>query len=149
VRGHAVPKKRGNAVARSVIELVGDQELEGLQVLLQRADGADGNNPLDAKLFHGVDVGAIIDFRGEKAMPAPVTGKKCNTLPFESSDDKRVRRIAEWSLEAQLSCLFEPRHRVEAAATYNTDANRAGTRYTPLCWTFRLCHESILNEWRI
>src|SRR5271169_6311135 len=105
VRDDAAAKKSRNAVARAVIELVGDQEIQRLQVLLQRSDGADRNDPLDAELLHGVDIGAIINFRGKKTMSASMAREEGHALPFQSSGDQRVRRIAERRLDSQFARL--------------------------------------------
>src|SRR3981189_760778 len=90
VRGHAIAEKSGYAMAGAIVELVRNQEIERFQIFLKRTDGADRDDSLDAELFHGVDVGAIIYFRRQKSVPARVACQKRNTLPFQLADDERV-----------------------------------------------------------
>src|SRR5712671_1838877 len=90
VRGHAVAEKSRHAVAGAIVELVGNQEIERFQILLKRTDGADRDDSLDAELFHGVNVGAIIYFRREKTMPARVSCQKCDALALQRADDECI-----------------------------------------------------------
>jgi len=55
-------------------KLVRHKKLAGAQIFLQRADGTDGNDTLNAEKFHRVDVGAEIEFGGKNAMAAAMAG---------------------------------------------------------------------------
>ena len=46
VRHDAAAEKRAMRSARAIEELIGDEKIERLQIVPQRADGADGNDPL-------------------------------------------------------------------------------------------------------
>src|SRR2546430_12440423 len=76
VRGHSIAEKSGYAVASAIVELVGNQEIEGFQILLKRTDGADRDDSLDAELFHGVNVRAVIYFCRQTTVNALVACKK-------------------------------------------------------------------------
>ena len=128
-------------LARAIVELVGDKKIERLQILLQRADRADGDDPLHAKLLHGMDVGAIIDFRREKAMAARMSCEERDALSLERPHDERIRRGAERSLDAQLARVLEARHVVQPAASNDADADRIETRAPRLRLMFRSRHE--------
>ena len=52
----------------AVDELIGNDEVGGLVFFLERADGGDGDDALDAELFEGVDVGAEVQLRGQDTM---------------------------------------------------------------------------------
>ncbi len=48
----------------TIDELVGDDEVGGLVLFLERADGRNGEDALDSELLHGVDVGAEVQLGG-------------------------------------------------------------------------------------
>src|SRR4030088_2990118 len=79
VRGDAIAKKSRYAVTSAIVKLVGNQEIERLQIFLQRAYGADRNDSLNTKLFHGMNVGAIVYFRGKKAVSSRMACEKRHT----------------------------------------------------------------------
>ena len=58
VADDAVAEEGGGAGEGAVDELVGDDEVGGLVLFLEAADGADGEDAGDAERLHGVDVGA-------------------------------------------------------------------------------------------
>src|ERR1700676_1279367 len=78
-----VAEESGNAALGAIEELVGNEEFAGAQIFVERADGAHGNDAFDAKNFHGVYVGAIIDFAGKQAMPASVAREERYALRFQ------------------------------------------------------------------
>jgi hypothetical protein len=127
VRGNAVPEKSGDAVARAIEELIGNQKIQGLQILLERTDGADRDDSLGPELFHGVNVGAIIYFRRQKTVPARVARQKRDALPFQGANNERIGRIAERSFYPQLTRVCETRHSVQPAAADDADADRFGS----------------------
>src|SRR6185437_7745399 len=52
VRHNSIAEKSGDAAARAVEKLIGNQEFERMQILAQGADGAYGENAFDAERFH-------------------------------------------------------------------------------------------------
>src|ERR1700680_3404701 len=93
-------------------------------MFLQGDHRTDGDNSLDAKLFHGVNVGAIIYFGRQKSMSPRVSSQKCDALAVDSADNEGIGRVSERSLHAQLARIFKTRHAVETAAADNSDAHR-------------------------
>ena len=63
VRHQAAAEKRGDALARAVNILGGQRHVRGMEILTQRAHGADGNDSLHAQLLEAVNIGAKIDLR--------------------------------------------------------------------------------------
>ena len=144
MRNHAIAKKCGDPVTRAIVELVRNQKIERLQIFLQGADGAHGNNSLDAQLLHRVNVGEVIDLRWEEAVPARVPSKKGDTLSLERSHDESVGWISKRRLDAHFARFLKPRHIVEAAAADNANANRLRARAAPLCCLRLPCHSDVL-----
>src|SRR5882762_3392213 len=74
MRDQSVAKERRNAPLGAVEKLVRNKKLAGAQIFLQRADGADGNDALNAEELHRVNVGSEIEFAGKNAMAAAMAG---------------------------------------------------------------------------
>ena len=70
----AVSEEGGRAEAGAVEVLVGDEEILGPELLFERADGAEGDDALDAQRLEAVNVGAEVQLRGRDAVAAPVAG---------------------------------------------------------------------------
>ncbi len=121
VADEPVAEKRGHAKLRAVHKLIGNQKLHRLKLLLQRTDRAHGNNSLDAKQFHGVDIRAEVNLGRQNAMAAAVTRQKRHPLPFQSSDHHRVGRLAKRSADLSLNDVLQAGHRIKAAATDDSD----------------------------
>ena len=75
---------------RAIDELVGNHEIRRLVLFLERADGRDRENPLDAKLFEGVDVGTEVQFRGQNAMAASMAREKSDLATLQFAEHERV-----------------------------------------------------------
>src|SRR5580704_5153049 len=114
VEGHvshqSLAEEGGNAQLGAVKKLVGDQKLSRLQILLQRTHGTYGNDALDAKLLHGVHVGAEIDLAGQDAVSAAMAREEGHTLPFQHAEHDGIRRLAEGSLHANLARVGQASH---------------------------------------
>ena len=104
----------------------GIMKLQRPQILVQRADRAHRDHPLDAQKLHGVEIGAIVDLRRHKAMAARVPRKERHALAFERAEHQRVRGIAEGRLHAHLARALEARHGVKPAAADDADFGRGG-----------------------
>ncbi len=76
VRDDAFAEESVDALAGAIDELVGDDELQRLVFFLERADGRDRENALDAELFEAVNVGAEVQFGGQNAVAASVAGQE-------------------------------------------------------------------------
>src|SRR5665213_1621545 len=116
-----VAEKGRSAPARAVVKLIGNQKIQRSQVLLQGADSAHRNHALDAEKLHGVNVGAIIDFRRREAMAPPVAREKRHAPVLYASDHKRIGWLSEWCFYPDFSCRFGAGHRVESAATNDSN----------------------------
>jgi hypothetical protein len=67
-------KERRRPAFGAVEKLIGNDEVQRFQLLLQRADGAKRKQPFDAKLLEAVNVGAKGKIRGADAVSASVAG---------------------------------------------------------------------------
>ena len=84
----------------AVDELVGNHEVGGLVLFLQRADGGDGEDALDAKFFEGVDIGAEVQLRGQNAVAAAMAREESDFAAFQFAQHEGVGWIAEGRLDA-------------------------------------------------
>ena len=100
VGDQSVAEERGDAALGAVEKLVGHKKFAGAQILLQRADGANGNNALDAEKLHRVDVGAEVQFARKNSMAAAMAGKEGDALAFESAENDFVGRVAKRGFDA-------------------------------------------------
>src|SRR5580698_8984356 len=100
VRDNPVAKKSINPVTRAVEELIGNDEIERLVLFLQRSDGRNGDDPLDAQLFEAVNVSAKIQLAGQNVMAASVAGEECNLPAFQRAADVSVGGRTERRLYA-------------------------------------------------
>src|SRR5262249_12430157 len=105
----------------AIYELICDKEFSGAQIFFERPHRADGDDPLNAEQLHRIDVGPIVDFAGKNAVPARMTGKKCNLLPFQGSYNDCVRRIAERRPNSDFAGVCQPLHGVKTTAADHAD----------------------------
>ena len=61
-----------------------------LVLLLQRADGGDGDDALDAELLHAEDVGAEVELGGQDAVAAAVTGQEGDLAALQLAENESV-----------------------------------------------------------
>ena len=97
MRDEAAAEERADAPLRPIEELIGDDDVERLVLLLQAADGARRQNPLDAEHLEAVDVRAEIQLRRQKPMPGAVAREKRHALAAQRADrrtDPTDRRTA-------------------------------------------------------
>src|ERR1700730_17719273 len=123
MRDNATAKKRGDPMTGAIVKLVGNQKIQRLQIFLQGADRAHGDDSLDAQLFHRMNVGAVIDLRRKEAVPARVAREEGDTLSLERTHHKGVGWIPKGRSDAHLAWLLEPRHVVKTAASDDANAN--------------------------
>src|SRR5664279_2987936 len=79
----------------AVEELINDDDVTRLVFFLQRADGADADDPLNAKLFHGPDVGPMVQFARQNPMTASMAREKNHVTPGKFAGEQIVGGIAE------------------------------------------------------
>ena len=71
-------------MAGAVEKLGRDHEIERLVFFFQRTDGGDGDDALDSELLKTVNVGAEIEFTGQKLVAAGVAREKSYFAAVES-----------------------------------------------------------------
>jgi hypothetical protein len=98
VRDDAVAEESIDAVPGAIEELVGDHEIERLVLFLQRSHGRNRNNALHSQLLKAVNVGAEIQFAGEKFVAAGMAREKRHLAALERAQNVGIRRIAKGSL---------------------------------------------------
>src|SRR5215469_8424351 len=118
-------------MARAVEELIGDDELQRLVLFLERSDGGNGDDALDAELLESVDIGAEVEFGWKNSVAASVACEEGDLAAFEHAANVGVGRSAERSFHLYFLDFRQARHRVEAAAADNSD--------------FRLCQSTSRN----
>src|SRR5690606_8039014 len=105
----------------AVEELVGDHEIKGRQLFLERPDGAERQQPLHAKLLEGVDVRPERQIRRRDAVAATVAGQKDDFATADLALNEGVRRRAPGGFHPNFPALFQRVHVIEAAASDNSD----------------------------
>jgi hypothetical protein len=68
-------RERADALG-AIDNLVGNDKVAGLDLLLQRADGGEGNDTADTEGAEGCDVGAVGDFVGSERVVGAVAGEE-------------------------------------------------------------------------
>ena len=121
VADDAVAEKSGDAMKGAIDELVGHDEVGGLVLFLERADGGDGDDALDAEFLEGVNVGAEVQLGGKNAMAAAVAREKGDFAALELAEDKGVRWIAERRFYALFVDVGESGHGIKPAAADDAD----------------------------
>src|SRR5204863_8033818 len=74
----------------AVQELVWQDNMARLVFRLQRADGADADDPSHSELLHRPNISAMIQFRGENAMSASMPGQKRHVPACELAGEQIV-----------------------------------------------------------
>lgn len=74
-------------------DLIGDHEVHGLDVLLQRTDGREGNDAANADMAQGGNIGAVGDLMGRILVVQAVSRKEGNVgaVMGEDVDGRRGR----------------------------------------------------------
>lgn len=78
----------------AVDDLVGDHEVHGLNLLLQRADGGEGNHASHADVSEGGDVGASGDLMRRKLVVRTMAGQEGDGDAGVLEDEDGGRRLA-------------------------------------------------------
>lgn len=71
-------------------ELVDEYNVAGFVAGLEGSDGADTNNPGDAGLFEGENIGAVIEFAGEDSMTAAVAREEDDLATGEFAEEQLI-----------------------------------------------------------
>ena len=111
---------------RPVDELVRYDEVRGLVLFLQAADGRDREDGCDAGGLQRVDVRAERELGRENAMAFAVAREKDDAAAFKRAEDERVRGIAKGSGDGLFVDAGEAGHGVTAAAADDADLGLGG-----------------------
>ncbi len=88
---------------------------------LQRSDGAERQNAVDAQRFESVNIGAKVQLRRRMTMAAAVPRKKCDLFACELPHDVGIRRHAPRSFDHHFFVRGEAGHGIEAAPADDSD----------------------------
>lgn len=109
------------AAAGAVKELIGDDDVKGMDFFAEAADGGDANEPADVERAEGVEIGPVIDFMWGDAVAATVSGKKIDGASGVLAFDDVVGWSAERSGEGDFFDAGESFQFVEATASNDAD----------------------------
>ena len=73
MRDQTIAEEGVDAVASTIEELIGDDEIERLVLFLERSDGRNGNDAVNPQLLKAVDISAEVQLTRQKAVTASVT----------------------------------------------------------------------------
>jgi len=122
MRDNPSPEERADAPARSIEELIRHDNIERLVFVLQAADRARRQDPLDAEHLETVDIRAEIQLRWQKAMADAVAREERHPPAAQRPDHVGTGRIAERRRDLPLLTVGQLRHVVEPTAA--DDSNR-------------------------
>jgi len=121
VSDNSVAEKSINPMAGAVEELVGNHELQRFVLFLERSNGRDGDDALDAELLESVDIGAEIELARHEAMAASVTREERDLATLEGAADVRVRRGTERGSDFDFLYFCKAGHGIESTAADDAD----------------------------
>ena len=122
--GDDAPAKEGVvlAAAGAVKELIGQDDVARLVFLLQAAHGGDGDDPAHVQGAQRPDVGTVIEFGGQDAVPFAVPWQEKHSPAGQRAADDFVRRRAERRVHLDLLAVGESVDVIEAGAADDADS---------------------------
>jgi hypothetical protein len=105
----------------AVEKLVDEHDVARLVFFLQRADGADADDPRDAEFFHRPDIRAMVQFARQNFVAAPVSRQENDFAPGNFSGEKIIRRRAEGRFDFHPFLVGEAFNVVKSGATNNSN----------------------------
>ena len=121
VRHNAFAEESRNPAACAIDELIGNYEVQGLVLLLQRADRAERDNPFDSQHLHAINIGPKVELRWRDAMPAAMPRQERDTAARQLAHYKLLRRAAEGRVHRNLFLCLKSWHGVQPAPSDNAD----------------------------
>jgi hypothetical protein len=101
--GHqSVAEKGADPLFGTIVELIGNNDIQGTNVLFKASNGGNGDDLFDSQFFKPVYICPEIELRGAEPMAAPVSGQKGNPDAFQGSGDVCVRWVAEGRIDRDL-----------------------------------------------
>src|SRR5450756_1719372 len=122
VHNDAVAEEGARPHLGTVVELVGHDHVERLELFAQAADGAGGQHVVHPQRLHAPDVGAVVDLAGKDAVPARVSGKKSDRHAVDIAEEVGVAGRPEGRVDGDFASVLE--QLVEAGSTDDTDLGR-------------------------
>ena len=117
------PKERVLDVSlRPINKLIHQHDVTRVVFPLERADGADADNPRDADFLHCPNVGAVVQLAGQNAVAPPVAWKEDNLAAREFSAEQGIRRRAKRRADSGPFLVGEAFDVVKPAAANDADA---------------------------
>jgi hypothetical protein len=116
----SLSEKGGETQGGAVDELIGDYEFGRFMFELERAYRGDGDDPFDAQLLHGEDVGAEIQVGGEDMMASAMASQEGYLAALQFTGHKDVRRIAKWGGYLKVLRIAQTGHCVKPAPAYDS-----------------------------
>ena len=107
----------------AVDELIGNDEVGGLVLFLQRPHSGSGQDEFDAELLEPVNIGAEVELAGRDAVAAAVTGQEGDGPAVELAYHVGVRGLAEGGVERDLAQVGDAGHGVKPAAADDADGD--------------------------
>jgi hypothetical protein len=127
VSHNAVAEEGGRPPQGVVEELVGDYEVQGMDLFPHAAHGGDRDHPFDPQRLQPPDVGAEVQFAGHQAVSSAVAGQKDERRVAEPPGAVLIRGVAERRADPLPADVDEAGQRVESAAA--DDANGPLSRH--------------------
>ena len=126
VRHQAAAEEGADPPLRAIEELIGHDDVERRVFLLQAADRARRQDPLDAEHLEPVDVRAEVQLGGQQAMAGAVPRQERDAPSPQRAENIGAGRIAERCRERLLFAVGQLRHVVQAAAADDADGCLGG-----------------------
>src|SRR5262245_15039949 len=121
VRDHSLAEESRDAPARSVEELIGDDDVHRRVPLLQRTHRRGRNYTFDSQQFHRIDVGAKRQLGRHEPMAAPVPRQEGDASALERTQNEVVRGFAERGLDADLPHVGQAVHLIQTTAANDSN----------------------------
>ncbi len=107
VHDDALAEERAGPRLGAVEELIGNYDVERLELFAQAADGAGRHDLLDAEQHHAPDVGAVVDLGGQDAVTTRVARQEGGRHAAQVAHEERVAGRSERSLEFDFASVVE------------------------------------------
>ena len=101
--------------------MIRDDKLERRVFFLQRSDGAQRQDSIDAQRFESENVGAKVQLGRRVPVAAPVSRQKRDFFPRELADHIRIGGFAPRRVESHFFVRGKAGHRIEPATADDSD----------------------------
>ena len=133
VHGQMFGKERAFTAKGLVDDLIGDDEVSGLDFLFEAADGPGGDYVGNAQGFEGVDVGPVGDGRRAEHVPFAVAGQQGNRYAGPLSQRNGAGGLSEGGIDFSLLALVVGGKGLVEAGSADYADHQLGHCWTPAC----------------